>query len=148
MDLKEIIIQTVNEVFPTFALNPQFQTQKEEPYLTSTEQVNILMGFSNHIKGTLVLALNKSLALHIASAMMKKELTAFDDVSKSSLAEILNMIVGNTFGKVNPEIITCLSPPTLVTGNNIFLIISRLKSEKLLFQLNEGIFSIAYCIEE
>lgn len=152
MNQKELIIQTVTDTFLSFGLTPQFQSEKEESYLTSTEQVNILMGFANRVKGTIVLGLNKNLALQIASMMTGgKEITVLDEVGKSCLCELLNMIVGATFGKTDPEAtsnLSPLSPPTVVIGNNMFLISNQLKAEKLLFKLNENLFYISYYIEE
>lgn len=149
MDVKEAIIKNVNEVFLSFGLTAQLQSEKEEPDLISAEQVNILAGFTNVAKGTVVLGLNKDLALQIVAAMMRSgPVAVLDEVGKSGLTEILTMIIGNAFGVAKPEIVTTISPPTLVIGNNIFLILNRLKSHKLLFNLNGNPFSIAYCIEQ
>lgn len=153
MNITEALIQAVAEIVTMFGINASFQREEAEQHLTSANQVNVLVGFSNSLTGNMVLELDKSSALLIISAMMGgMEVTNLDEMARSGLGEILNMIAGTTFRKVQPHEITDLSPPTIVTGNNVFLMISRIQSNKILFQFDNpqasGAFTISYSMEK
>ena len=153
MNLSEALIQAVAEIGPMFGMTPRFRREEEEQHLTSANQVNILIGFSNSRTGNMVLELDRNTALFLISAMMGGAVvTGLDDMARSALGEILNMIAGTTFRKIQSDEITDLSPPTIVTGNNVFLLISRLKSNKVHFGLDnpdaDSAFTISYSMEK
>jgi chemotaxis protein CheX len=149
MNINEAIIETVAEVIPMFGMNPKFDKETEEKHLTSGDPVNVLIGFTNSLTGNIVLGLDKETALKLVSAMMGgMEMSGFDEMVKSGLGEMLNMLAGTTLRKIQTNEITDLSPPTVVTGDRVFLMINRVKSNRVSFQLESGSFSISYCIEK
>lgn len=148
MNINNAIVAAVSEIIPMFGMNPRFDKETEENHLTSGDSVNILIGFTNSLTGNIVLGLNKDTALKLVSAMMGgMEVSGFDEMVKSGLGELLNMLAGTIFRKVQSNEITDLSPPTVVTGENVFLMISRVKSNRVAFLLESGSFAISYCIE-
>lgn len=149
MEIKEAIIQTIGEVIPMFGVVPVYKSEETSLHLTSGDQVNVLIGFSAALRGTLVLGLKKNAAMRLVSKMMGgMEVTELDDMAKSGLGEVLNMIAGTTFSKIQTGgQLTNLSPPTLVTGKNVFLMISRVQSNRLEFQLEDDTFTLSYCVE-
>ena len=59
----------------------------------SSDGVVILIGLTGKISGNVVLSLSKNLALSIASAMMYgMPVNELDEISKSAIAELANMI--------------------------------------------------------
>lgn len=147
MDLKQGLIDASMEIFPQFAMSPYFQGDVEENQLASANQVNILIGFSGGLTGNLVIGFNKPTALKIASSMMKSEVNSLDIIAWSAIGEITTMIAGNAMAKAGGEKKISLSPPTVITGERIFLLISRLKSSKLSFRLDCNLFNISFCLE-
>jgi len=59
----------------------------------------------------------KESALAIASAMLGgMEFTEVDDMVKSAIGELLNIIAGNAFSKVDVKAAVYISTPTLLIG--------------------------------
>ena len=148
MDFKQGLINASTEVFPQFGMEALFQGGIQENQLASANQVNILIGFSGGLVGTIVISFNKITAMKIASSMMKgMEVSTLDIIAWSAIGEITTMITGHATAQVDSESKISFSPPTIVTGERIFLVISRLKSEKLTFKLDNNLFNISFCLE-
>ena len=94
---------------------------KNLPY--SGDNVIVIIGLTGEIKGTVVISLKNSVACKIASAMMcGMPVPELDEMSKSAISELCNMILGNTasvFAANNIKI--DITPPTLLTGENLEL---------------------------
>jgi CheY-specific phosphatase CheX len=147
MEIKEAFIRSTMEVFPIFKLKPQFQHEEEKSLLTATDQVNILISFTHTLKGNIVFGLDKNAALKVASAMTGREVQILDQEAKNVLEEIANMIVSLAIGKHQVVSSIYFSSPLLITGDNMSLLLSRVKATKLIFQLKENYISLAYCIQ-
>ena len=133
-----------------FGLEHKFMCELAEKSLNSGDEINILIGLTQGIKGSIVLGLTKDAALKIISGMMGgMEVLELDLIGKSALSEFTNMLGGNAAGKIASEINepVDISPPTIITGKKMFLMISRAPSKKIFFKLGETKFNIAYCIE-
>jgi chemotaxis protein CheX len=92
---------------------------KTSPYLS--DSVAIIVGVTGKIRGQVTFSISKELACKIASCMMMgMPVNELDEMSKSALAELGNMIMGNTatifYGKGMQIDIT---PPTILTGDNM-----------------------------
>ncbi len=92
---------------------------KDIPY--KGDNVVVLIGLTGEIQGSVVIALKKTLACKIASHMMGgMPVPELDEIAKSAIAELCNMILGNTANifyenKVSIDI----TPPTVLTGENM-----------------------------
>ena len=63
----------------------------------SSENVAVIVGLTGKIRGQVVLSFSKNSALAVASSMMGgMELSDLDEISKSAISELANMIMGNT----------------------------------------------------
>jgi chemotaxis protein CheX len=148
MDLIQGLIDASTEVFPQYGMNSLFQGYIEENQLASANQVNILVGFSGGLVGNIVIGFKKSTALKIVSSMLGGlEVSTLDALSKSAIGEITTMIAGHAMAHLDSKTMISFSPPTIVTGERIFLVISRLKSDKLTFKLGDDLYNISFCIE-
>ncbi len=65
---------------------------KNKPF---EDKLNVTIGIIGDVKGKVNYAFDLSVALFIASKMMFKEITFLDDISKSAICELTNMISGN-----------------------------------------------------
>lgn len=87
------------------------------------DNVLVVIGITGAIQGNVVISLQTFLACKICSAMMMgMPVSEFDDIAKSAIAELGNMILGNAaniFYKNNINI--DITPPTVLTGDNLQL---------------------------
>ncbi|MBF8984913.1 chemotaxis protein CheX [Lutibacter sp. B2] len=99
--------------------------QVEKPYLKenpiNVSNVIIIVGITGEIRGQVVFSMNEITAKQVVSNMMGgMPVDELNDISKSALSELGNMIMGNSatllfnIGK-NIDI----TPPTLMIGQNV-----------------------------
>ncbi len=81
----------------------------------------IVLGVVGKVEGQVIYGMNNQTGCQIASKMMMGlEVKELDDMAKSALAELGNMITGRaTIGLENAGYGCEISPPTLITGANI-----------------------------
>lgn len=83
--------------------------------------VAIVISFVGDLKGNIIYTMTEDSAKSIASKMMMgKPVTVLDDMSKSALSEMINMITGNAstnFSDININI--DISPPAFFHGNSV-----------------------------
>ena len=98
---------------------------KATPYTSNS--VMVLIGLTGKIQGNVVVSFNYETAYKIVSAMMGgMPIQALDEISKSAIGELCNMILGNTatiFSQKNINI--DITPPTVLTGDNMQLSIAK-----------------------
>lgn len=148
MELKEALNRSVQEIFTMLNLKPELKQETQEASLTSASEINALVGFNYSLKGNIVLALNKSAALTITAAMTGENPSTVDLKVKNTVGDVAKLVTDLALGKLNiNSSIYYTPPPTLIAGENVFLLISRTRSERLSFQINNAEFSIAYSLE-
>ncbi|HEX3030500.1 MAG TPA: chemotaxis protein CheX [Clostridia bacterium] len=101
---------------------------KESPYKSDT--LAIIVGLTGKIRGQAVFSMNVKVALSIASSMMcGMPVTELDDISKSAISELTNMILGNTATILyNKGVGIEITPPSLVLGDNLQISASKMKT--------------------
>ena len=148
MELKEALCLSVQEIFTMLNLSPELKQVVEEPSLTSASEVNALVGFNYSIKGNIVFALDKNTAHQVTAAMTGADPGGDDSKVKNTIGDVAKLVTDLALGKMNiNSSIYFTPPPTLVTGEDVFLLISRTQAKRLLFQINNVGFSIAYSLE-
>jgi chemotaxis protein CheX len=115
---------------------------KNLPY--KGDNVVVIIGLTGEIQGNVVISLKKTLACTIASAMMGgMPVPELDEMAKSAISELCNMILGNTASIFyNNNIKIDITPPTLLTGENLQL--SQSKSVVMCIPIQ---FQDGECIE-
>lgn len=121
---------------------------KDSPY--KSENILILVGLTGSIRGQAIFSMSKNLAMSIASKMMfGMPVTELDEISKSAISELANMILGNAAtllynkGK-NVEI----TPPSLLMGDNMSISPNRMKTVCLPLVLgNDDVIELDISIE-
>lgn len=98
---------------------------KNTPY--KSENVLVLIGLTGKISGNVVITFSQETACKVTSAMMMgMPVTEIDEMAKSAIGELCNMILGNTatiFSNRGVEI--DITPPTILIGENMQLSIHR-----------------------
>jgi len=107
---------------------------KNSPF--ETDSVAVIIGITGDVKGQVIFTMTTNNAKKIASRMMMgMEVNELDDMSKSAISELTNMILGTTatnFSKLGVTI--DITPPSLLLGNAMQ--ISTSKAETLGIPLN------------
>lgn len=117
--------------------------------LATTKDVTVLIGLSQDIRGNVAYGLSAECAKNIASTMMGgMPVPEFDEMAQSAISELVNMVTANAatilenLGKtVN------ISPPTLVTGENITVRISQVQTLAIEFVTTAGIIELNVGLE-
>lgn len=150
MELKESFIQAVTDVLPIFKLRPLYQYTKEEKFLSSADQVNVLNSFSQTLQGNIVFGFSKERALKIVSILKGKVVQTLDGEAKNAIGEITTLTVNVAMSKFKAINSIAISPPVFISGENVILMISRVKTTKLIFRLDDenDMLSVVYCIEQ
>ncbi len=96
-----------------------------KPYIKSPaffkDTLIILIGFTGEMKGQAMIAFENSVACDIASKMIMMPITVMDELAKSAICELGNMIMGNTATIFSTRGIGIdITPPTLGTGTISF----------------------------
>ena len=110
---------------------------KESPY--KGETVAIIVGLTGTIRGQALFIMNTQVALKIASKMMAgMPITELDEISKSAISELANMILGNTATILyNKGIGIEITPPSFVMGDNLQISTNKMKTICVPLFLNE-----------
>jgi CheY-specific phosphatase CheX len=148
MELKEALCRAVQEIFTMLNFKPELTEEITESSLTSVSDINAVVGFNYSIQGNIVFAFDKNTASMITLAMTGEKADGFGSKTKNTIGDLAKIVTDLALGKLNiNSSIYFTPPPTLVTGENIFLLISRTRSKRLSFRINNTEFSIAYSLE-
>lgn len=98
---------------------------KSVPY--KGDNVVVIIGLTGTIQGNVVISFRRTLACKIASTMMMgMPVSELDEMAKSAIAELCNMILGKTasiFSQNNLDI--NITPPTILIGEKMELTTSK-----------------------
>jgi chemotaxis protein CheX len=90
-------------------------------------RVSVIIGVTGKLRGQVLFNMDQDVAFKIASIMMGgMSITDFDEISKSAIAELFNMVLGNTatiFYNKGLEI--DITPPSLLFGENMVMSASK-----------------------
>lgn len=83
----------------------------------TTKEVSVLIGITGEVEGNVVYGVHRSVAMDIAGKMMGQPQKSFDDMCKSAIAELGNIISGHAATILEKNKIACaISPPSLIIG--------------------------------
>jgi chemotaxis protein CheX len=84
--------------------------------------VNTIIGVTGQLEGQVIYTFDERVALRIASALMGEPLEELDELAKSAVAELGNIITGNAAIGLSENGFNCiLTPPTLLTGKELIV---------------------------
>ncbi|SKC75563.1 chemotaxis protein CheX [Maledivibacter halophilus] len=123
-------------------------TLKSSP--CNANNIVILIGITGDIKGQAMINLNKSVALNVVSNMMGgMEIAELNDISKSALSELGNMILGNSATLLfNAGIKIDITPPTLMIGDNLSISSDQMKVISVPLEANEEKIELNIFVKE
>ena len=123
-----------------------------ETSLSKAQNIQILtsIGITGSIKGTFIMLTDLKSATNIANTMMKSmnlpgESDIFDAIKEAAIAEITNQISGHALTNLFNKNIQCdMTPPTILSGENIKLMTSNLTN--LAIKIAKGSFGRLYIL--
>ena len=122
---------------------------KESPY--RSDSIIVMVGLTGKMRGQAMFCMNKKVGLEIASGMMGgMQLAELDEISKSAISELTNMILGNTATILyNKGINIDITPPSFLMGENLQVSNSKVKTICIPLDFTNGSsFEIDLAIEE
>lgn len=122
---------------------------KKKLRLESDYQVNVVVGIVGDVKGNVTYNFSIETAKNIATTMMMgMEVTELDEMAKSAISEMANMITGGAsavYESMKKE--TDISPPTLIIGENIKAWISQVETVSIEFNTDIGLIELNIGLE-
>jgi len=111
---------------------------KNSPY--SGDSIAVIVGLSGKIRGQVIISLSIDTAKSVASIMMGgMMLEELNDMAKSAISELGNMIMGNTATILFSRGIGIeITPPSLLTGEKIIISSSGMKTICVPLDLGEN----------
>jgi len=84
--------------------------------------VNTIIGVTGQLEGQVIYTFDERVALRFASALMGEAVEELDELAKSAVAELGNIITGNAAIGLSENGYNCiLTPPTLLTGKELIV---------------------------
>lgn len=81
--------------------------------------VATLVGLNGQLRGHVIYDMDKKTALRIAGVMNGEEFADLDNIVRSTISELANMITGNAATKLADEGYVCdITPPTFLVGDH------------------------------
>lgn len=117
----------------------------------SSDNIAVIVGLTGRIRGQVIISLSLASALSVASAMMGgMPVSELDDISKSAISELGNMIMGNTATLLASRGIGIeITPPSLLVGEKITIAPSNMKTICVPLELDGGnVMEIDVSLEE
>ncbi len=90
------------------------------PQIFTSQQVNIVCGIAGDVEGQVIYGMSIVAADKIASQLLGQPIMTFDQLAASAIAELGNMISGNSMALLSEQGFNCvITPPTIVKGTNV-----------------------------
>lgn len=86
----------------------------------TTKDITVLISLVGDVQGVVLYGLSTETGLALVSSVMGQEITEFDSLAQSGIAELGNVITGRATIKLSETGYSAnISPPTLITGNSV-----------------------------
>lgn len=126
---------------------------KKDVYLSGNINQNhgiaIIVGLAGQVTGRVIIDMNQDTALKIASIMNNDDIKILDELAIATLTELANIIVGNAVTKLhNLGYKFDISPPTMVTGDNLVINDPKLESLVVPLTLPQGTIEFNVAIKD
>ncbi len=113
----EASFDILNEVLQTTVKRGQLYLKRLGE---SMKGVAVVIGVIGNIKGRIVFDMTEDTALKIASKLNGEEFNVFNEMARSTIGELANMITGRSVTKLEKERLAFnFTPPTIITGENL-----------------------------
>ena len=113
------------------------------------EEINAIIGVSGNLKGNVIYDFGNSSALAIAGQMMGEPIEEVDEICRSILGELANMITGNAVTELESGGYSCnLAPPFIIEPSGSKISSSIGDHAVVRFKSMAGVLSIRVGLSE
>lgn len=114
------VFKAAHEVFQNmFGVNLNKGKLRIEEDIISNNNVNVSIGVTGDLKGTILFSFPEKMALNIVEEMAGMEIKEFDKFVASAIGELANIISGNAMSNFSEKDYNCdIVPPQITTGVN------------------------------
>jgi len=121
--------------------------EKEELIIES--DVTAFVGIVGSARGNVAYSYSSDTAKKIASTMMMgMEVSSIDDMARSAISELSNMFTGNAMGLLSKgDYLLDITPPSVLDGEDIYFVLSTVKSYLCTVNTPFGIIDINIAME-
>ncbi len=113
------------------------------PATFTSEQLNVAVGITGDVQGTVIYGMSLITADKVASTMIGQPIKTFDQLAASAIAELCNMISGNALMLLADAGFVCdIAPPTLIRGANCKISTLNIPAIVVPFTISQGEFKI------
>lgn len=122
-------------------------------YLKSTSQpvmgVAAIVGLAGSVEGRVLFDMSRETAIAIASAMNGEEMDGLDDMTKSTITELANMITAQAVTKLyENDFEFDLTPPAIITGENMEVSNQNVEALIVPMEMPQGKIEINVAVRE
>jgi chemotaxis protein CheX len=111
---------TIKVVEMVLNITPERGVLSARPQIFTTQQISIVCGITGDITGLVIYGMSMVTADKIASRMIGAPVVTFDGLAASAIAELGNMVSGNSMSLLSGEGYSCdITPPTIIRGSNV-----------------------------
>ncbi|MCC7231169.1 MAG: chemotaxis protein CheX [Fimbriimonadaceae bacterium] len=120
------------------------------PQMFTSQQINIVCGITGQIEGLVIYGMSMITADKIASKMIGAPVVTFDQLAASAIAELGNIISGNSASLLHAQGFYCdITPPTIIRGSNVSVTTLDIPAIVIPMTLAEiGLFEVNVSLQE
>ena len=150
----EFINPFVGAAYDIIKMVTQTQASKGELALANSpirgNEVNVVIGVTGDLAGQIILSMSEATALTFASKMLMNLATeSFNELAKSAICELGNMILGNAVTALGDKGYFCnLTPPTLFIGKDVVVSTQVLRFLVVPLETEFGAITINVALQE
>lgn len=124
----------------TAKMNITFGNMLEKSLLFSSDSIGVYLGVTGKVRGQVLFCMHKNVACELASSFMRMKIEGeLDEISRSAITEIANIILGQTASSLYEKGLKInITPPSFLLGENINFIIENQKFICIPFLLESG----------
>ena len=108
--------------------------------------VIIIIGIIGDQKYNVAFSMANKTAQSIAGLMMGAESCEMDEVGRSAIGELVNMVSGNIASSFSSDKFN-ITLPTVIAGKNISCVMQSFESNKLSFETAQGPLEVYFALE-
>jgi len=117
-------LDAFKSVLESFTSNAvEFKSIDDRNMLTVNHDLSIIIGFVGDIRGQVSFIMEKDVAMSLSSILAGgMEITEIDELVKSAMGELGNMIMGNACTLFSKQGVAFdITPPTIITGQDFHI---------------------------
>lgn len=117
--------------------------------LLATRDITALVGLSGDIRGNVAYCMGDDTARGVASVMMMgMPVDRFDEMAQSAISELANMLTSGASTAFSGQgLFVNISPPTLITGQNVKVMVSQVRTLSIEIITEAGLIEINVGLE-